>query len=148
MTASLQESLLTEENADALIADCQSLVEQELAAKSGASAAGIKVAYKAVTTFAPGYYHGIIGGILPALVAKLEPFWDDFVASGGSSFGDYLPKRGSEVAEALLSVTDERAAASDKKPVVKAYQVVRGGALKHVEAALPNLGALVQKYAA
>jgi hypothetical protein len=86
--------------------------------------------------------------MLPALVAKLEPFWADFAASGGSSFGDYLAKRGNEAAEALLSVTDERAAASDRKAVTKAYEAVRGGAVKHVEAALPNLGALVQKYAA
>jgi hypothetical protein len=148
MAASLQETLLTEENAGPLIADCQALVDQELARKSGASAAGIKVAYKAVTTFAPGYYQGIIGGILPPLVSKLEPFWADFTESGASSFGDHLAKRGNEVAEALLSVTDERAAVSDKKAVVKAYQAVRGSALTNVESALPNLGELVQKYAA
>jgi hypothetical protein len=148
MAASLQETLLTEDNAAPLIADCRALVEQELASKSGVSAAGIKVAYKAVTAFAPGYYQGIIGGILPPLVSRLEPFWADFTASGGSSFGDNLAKRGNEVAEALLSVTDERAAASDKKAVVKAYQAVRGSALTNVEAALPNLGALVQKYTA
>jgi hypothetical protein len=148
MTATLQQTLLTEENGAPLVADCQALVEQELASKSGVSATGIKVAYKAVTAFAPGYYQGVVGGMLPGMVAALEPFWADFAASGGSSFGDYLAKRGDEVAEALLSVTDEMAAASDKKSVVKAYGAVRGGAVKHVEAALPNLGALVQKYAA
>lgn len=148
MASSLQEALLTEENAAPLIADCRALVEQELARKSGAAATGIKVAYKAVTAFAPGYYQGIIGGLLPPLVSKLEPFWADFTESGGSSFGDHLAKRGSEVAEALLSVTDEKAAISDKKAVVKAYRAVRGSALTNVEAALPNLGGLVQKYAA
>ena len=31
--------------------------------------------------------------------------------------------------------------------VVKAYKSVRGSASKHIETALPNLGAMVQKYA-
>jgi hypothetical protein len=31
---------------------------------------------------------------------------------------------------------------------VKAYKTVRGSAVKHVKAALPALGALVQKYGA
>jgi hypothetical protein len=148
MTASLQETLLTEQNAAPLVADVQALVEQQLASKSGPSAVGIKVAYKAVTAFAPGYYQSIVGAMLPGIVARLEPFWSDFTASGGSSFGDYLAKRGDEVSQALLSVTDEMAGASDKKAVVKAYGAVRGGAVKHVEASLPSLGAVVQKYAA
>ena len=148
MTASLQEILITEQNWGPLVADDQALVEQELASKSGASAVAIKVAYKVVTAFAPGYYQGIVGAMLPEMAAQLEPFWADFTESGGSSFGDYLAKRGNEVAEALLSVTDGMAARSDKKAVIKAYGAVRGSAVKHVEAALPNLGVLVQKYAA
>jgi hypothetical protein len=32
--------------------------------------------------------------------------------------------------------------------ILKAYRAVRGGAAKHVVAALPNVGFLVQKYAA
>ena len=36
---------------------------------------------------------------------------------------------------------------SGRATVVKAYQMVRGGAGKNIEAALPALGAMVQKYA-
>jgi hypothetical protein len=82
------------------------------------------------------------------MVDKLEPYWAEFGASGGAAFGDYLAKRGREVAVALLSVTDARAAASGRPTVVKAYQAVRGGAAKHIEAALPQLGDVVHKYAA
>lgn len=39
------------------------------------------------------------------------------------------------------------AAKSDRAVILKAYQTVRGGAVKHVEAALPRLGEMVQKYA-
>ena len=52
-----------------------------------------------------------------------------------------------EVSESLLSVTDARAAASERPTIIKAYRSVRGNAAKHVTAALPAVGALVQKYA-
>ena len=148
MPATLQEMLLAPETKPQVVADCQALVEQELSTKSGVSGTAIKVAYKAVTAFAPGYYQSTVEIMLPDMAEKLEPFWADFSASGGSEFGDYLAKRGDEVAEALLTVTDAMAAASERPAIVKAYNAVRRGASKHIEAALPRLGALVQKYAA
>ena len=60
---------------------------------------------------------------------------------------DYLAKHAEEVSEALLSVTDARAAASNRPVIYKAYNTVRGGAAKHVQAALPAVGDLVHKYA-
>lgn len=145
--ATLSELVLTPENAPHLIADTKALVENELANK-GITAAPLKAAYKAVTTFAPGYEEEAITAMLPGIVYQLEPFWADFKTSGGAAFGDYLSKRGPEVAEALLAVTDDMAADSGRAAVVKAYKLVRGGAGKNIESALPALGALVQKYAA
>ena len=89
----------------------------------------------------------MVGKLLPRMVEELEPFWTDFNASGGADFGDYLAKRGDEVADAMLRVTDDRAAASDRPVIVKAYRSVRSGAAKHVKAALPQVGDLVLKYA-
>ena len=37
---------------------------------------------------------------------------------------------------------------SGRATIVKPYKTVRGSAVKHVKAALPALGALVQKYMA
>jgi hypothetical protein len=51
------------------------------------------------------------------------------------------------VSEALLSVTDEWAQKSERAPLRKAYSTVRPSGVKNVEAALPRLGALIQKYA-
>jgi hypothetical protein len=147
MTATLQEMLLAPAVHPQVVADCQTLVEQELASKSGISATGIKVAYKVVTTFASGYLRSSIAAMLPDMVSQLQPFWADFNLSGGSMFGDYLAKRSDEVTEALLAVTDHMAGESDRATIVKAYKAVRGGAGKNIEAALPNLGAMVQKYA-
>jgi len=143
--ATLQELLLTQENAPHLIADTKGLVNSELSSK-GITAAPLKGAYKAVTAFAPGYYEEAITAMLPGIVHQLEPYWADFQTSGGADFGDYLSKRPSEVSESLLAVTDDMAADSGRAAVVKAYKLVRGGAGKNIEAALPALGAMVQKY--
>lgn len=147
MAPTLQEMLLTPATEPQAVADTQALVDQELASKHGISATGLKVAYKGITAFAPGYYQNIIKILLPGWVDALQPYWADFGATGGSEFGDYLAKRPEEVAEALLAVTDAKGRESGRPTVVKLYNAVRGGATKHIEAALPNLGAMIQKYA-
>jgi hypothetical protein len=145
--ATLSDALLRPDVFPHVIADCQSLVDQEVSAKSGLSATAVKVAYKAVTSFAPGYYESALERMVPLFVDRLEPYWTNFLASGGGHFGDFLARRGEQVAESLLSVTDQLASTSHRAVVVKSYNAVRGGAAKNIEAALPNLGALIQKYA-
>lgn len=147
MPASLAQMLLGPNTLPQVVTDCQALVEHEISSKSGVSATAIKMAYKAVTTFAPGYYQNALTAMLPGFTEQLEPFWRDFLYSGGANFGDYLAKRGDEVAEALLVVTDRLAGTSNKPVIVRAYKTVRGGASKNIEAALPNLGDLIQRYA-
>ena len=147
MAATLHEMLLSPDVQPQVVADVQALVEQELANKGGISGTAVKVAYKAVTAFAPGYYQETIESMLPDMADKLQPFWADFTGSGGAEFGDYLSKRPEEVCEALLSVTDDMAARSQRPVIIKAYKAVRGGAAKNMEPALPSLGALIQKYA-
>jgi len=147
MAATLQEILLAPETRPQVTADCLRLIQQEVSAKSGVSGATVKLAYKTVRAFASGYLQSMVDTLLPDMIVKLEPFWAEFSASGASDFGDYLVKRSDEVSEALLSVTDARAQTSERPTILKAYRTVRGGAAKHVAAALPAVGALVQKYA-
>ena len=147
MAATLREILLAPDTQPTVIADCYLLIEQEVSDKSGVSGTAVKIAYKTVNTFLPGHVRYMVESLLPQMVDKLEPYWADFSASGAGDFGDYLVKRGDEVSESLLSVTDARAAASDRPTIIKAYRSVRGNAAKHVTAALPAVGALVQKYA-
>jgi len=147
MASTLHDILLAPDTQPAVVPDCLKLIEQEVAGKSGVSGTAVKLAYKTAKSFASGYLQSTVESLLPDLVDQLEPFWADYAASGASGFGDYLAKRGDEVSEALLSITDERAAGSGRAVIVKAYRAVRGSAAKHVTAALPAVGALVQKYA-
>jgi len=146
MAATLHDILLTPDVFPHVVDDCQQLIEQEVAGKSGISGTAVKLAYKTANAFARGYLHNIVETLLPDMVNQLEPYWADFTASGASDFGDYLVKHGDEVAQALLVVTDAKAKASQRPTIVKAYGAVRGGAAKHITTALPNVGSLVQKY--
>jgi hypothetical protein len=145
--ATLQQTLLTPENQPHVVDDCVTLIHDEVSSKSGISGTAVKLAYKTANTFASGYIHGMVETLAPEMVVKLEPFWADFTASGAGDFGDYLVKHDHEVSEALLSVTDAHAENSTRPTIQKAYRSIRGGASKHVTAALPALGAMVQKYA-
>jgi len=145
--ATLQETLLAPDVEPHVYTDVLALVDSELKSKSGMSGTAVKVAFKAITSFAPGYYQETVQSMIPGMTYELEPYWTDFQASGSADFGDYLAKRGDEVSASLLAVTDDMAHRSGRATVVKAYNAVRGGAGKHIEAALPNLGAMIQKYA-
>ena len=147
MTATLRETLLAPGIQPKVLDDCQTLIDQEVADKSGVSGAAVKLAYKTATSFAPGYFRRTLEDMLPQIVDKLEPYWADFSTSGSSEFGDYLHKRGQEVAEDLLSLTDQIAEVSKRPAITKAYRAVRGSASKNVQAALPRVGDLVMKYA-
>ena len=147
MAATLQEILLAPDTQPQVIDDCYALIQQKVSDLSGISGTAIKMAYKTVSTVFPGHIRFMVESLVPQLAERLNPYWTDFTASGGAEFGDYLAKRGDEVSEALIAVTDERAKASGRPVVVKAYNSVRGSATKHIQAALPDVGALVQKYA-
>lgn len=146
MAATLQEILLAPQIKPQVITDCEKLIDNEVSDMSGISGTAVKLAYKTVKTFSSGHVHYMVETLLPRMAEVLQPYWADFNADGGGSFGDYLAKREDEVGEALLSITDERGRNSSRPTIVKAYNTVRGGASKHVKAALPQVGALVQKY--
>jgi uncharacterized protein DUF6918 len=146
MAATLQEILLAPETQPQVIDDGYALIQQEVSDKGGISGTTIKIAYKTVSTVFPGHIRFMVESLMPAMIEKLEPYWVDFNASGGGVFGDYLSKRGDEVSQSLLEVTDERAKGSGRAVVVKAYNSVRDSGGKHIQAALPRLGELVTKY--
>src|SRR5215469_12602863 len=122
MAATLQEILLAPGTKPQVVDDCYALIQREVADKSGISGTALKLAYKTATTFAPGHVRHMVGTLLPRMAEELQPFWEDFSAAGGTDVGDYLAKRGDEVADALLKLTDDRASASGRPVIVKAYR--------------------------
>ncbi|NKS47560.1 hypothetical protein GS480_02240 [Rhodococcus hoagii] len=148
MVAALNDTLLDDARMPAVLADVQALVDAEVSDKKGASGLALKGGYGAVKKVGPSIVPDAVEGLLPAFVARLEPFWQDFGTSGESSFSAFLTARSDAVADALLGVTDERIERTDKGAIKKVYSTLRPSAKKHVIEALPRLGDLVQKHAA
>ncbi len=147
MAATLRDIMLAPDVQPKVIDDAMTLIDEQMSDKSGISGTAVKLAYKSVVSFSSGHVRYMVEQLTPAMLEKLEPYWAEFAASGGGVFGDFLAKRGEEVAESLLQITDARAATSGRAAIVKAYKAVRGSAAKNVQTALPDLGALIQKYA-
>ncbi|MDH6279009.1 DUF6918 family protein [Prescottella agglutinans] len=148
MVAALNDTLLDDARLPAVLADVEALVDAEVSDKKGASGLALKGGYSAVKKVGPSIVPDAIEGLLPEFVTRLEPFWQEFAASGEGSFSAFLTARSDAAADALLGVTDERIEGSDKGAIKKVYSTLRPSAKKHVIEALPRLGDLVQKHAA
>lgn len=144
--ATLPEALLNPDRRPQVVADLVSVIDAEVKDKKGIGGIAVKGGYAAVRKISPTIAASATDRMLPDFASALQPFWADF--SGTGDFGDYLAGRSGEVSDALLAVTDARAAATDREPLKRAYNGLRGKAKSHVEQALPRLGRVVQRHAA
>ncbi|MCP2277639.1 hypothetical protein AB0H49_14760 [Nocardia sp. NPDC050713] len=147
MVAALSESLLDDAKRSAFLADAKEVLDAEVSDKGGASGLAVKGGYAAVKKISPSIVPDALESLAPKLVEQLEPFWQEYKASGSGQFADLLVAKSDEVAEALLQVTDARAESSSRPALQKVYSSMRSSAKKNVIEALPRLGDLVQRHA-
>lgn len=148
MADTLKAILLDSSRRPAVVTDFQSLVDAEVADKSGVSGAVVKTGYAAVKKIKPGIIGSAVDSLLDEFAEALEPFYANHKAAGGGDFGAYLVANGDQAADALLSVTDARAEKSSRDSIKKVYSKLRPNGKKNVEEALPRLGQLIDKHAA
>lgn len=142
----LSDSLLKPETRPQLIRDCAQVLDQEVASKGGISGLAIKASYKIVKSLKPGMVTELIDGLIDDMVGNLEPLWADFQKTGGPSFEAFAVSQRGPVADALLKVTDDRAAKSSHGTLKGAYGKLRPTGKKNVEDAVPRLSAMVAKH--
>lgn len=147
MGQTLEEVLLDPARRPVVISDLQALVDQEVSAKRGVSGTVIKAGYAGVKKIKPGAIPHALDQLLGDFLGALQPYYADYRLSGGTDFGQYLAAR-PEAAEALLGVTDARAAETSSEAMRKAYSKLRPHGRRNVEEALPRLGALIDKHMA
>lgn len=148
MADTLKEILLDSSRRPAVVTDLETLVDEEVSDKGGVSGAVIKTGFAAVKKIKPGIIGSAVDSLLDDFAAALEPFYADYRAQGGADFGAFLSGRGDQAADALLGVTDARAAKSSRDSIKKVYEKLRPNGKKNVEEALPRLGKLIDKHAA
>jgi hypothetical protein len=143
----LNDVLKDEGQRSAIIDDVVRLIDGEVGKQKGISGIAVKAGYKLVQGVKPGFVRNVVQSLLPEFAAALEPARQSAVANG-QSISSYFRANSSQIAEALLAVTDGRAQRSEHGSVKGAYTKLRGSARKNVEAAVPGLGAIVEKYTA
>jgi hypothetical protein len=142
----LKESLLAETQRPLVLTDCEKVIDEEVASKSGLGGIAVKAAFGMVKAVKPGIIRESVNALLDEFVEKMEPFYADFTSKGTGTFESYFTARSSEVADALLGVTDARARKSSHGTLKKAYETLRPKGKQHVEAALPRLARMVSKH--
>jgi hypothetical protein len=144
--ATLASLLLTEEQRPQLVQDCCDLIDSEVRRKKGFKGTIIKGAYKTVKTLKRGFVSGVVDALLNDWVDQLEPHYASHVSNGGGPFADYVSTHRDDVAESLLSVTDERAKVTKHKRAKGLYLKLRPSAKSNVGDAVPRLAEVVDRY--
>lgn len=143
----LKETLLTPAKRAQVVQDTVRLIDDEVKSKGGLVGLAVKAAYGMVNKLKPSIISETVDGLLDRFVDRLEPFFASWSSAGKTdSFERFLVGQKNQVANALLSVTDDRARVVQNATLRKAYESLRPQGEKHVEAAIPGLGRLLSKY--
>jgi hypothetical protein len=142
----LKEALTSESKKDAVVNDCVALIDAEVADKGGLSGLAIKAGYKAVQGIKPGFVRQVVVDLLPEFATALTPIYDE-ARTAGHGVRKHFESNTGRVADALLTITDEKAKRSKSGMVRGTYEKLRGSAKKNVEAAVPRLAAMIEKHA-
>lgn len=144
--ASLPSLLLDDARRAQVIKDCVALIDEEVRNKSGFSGIAVKGAYAIVKKIKPSIVEEVVDKLVEPFAQNVDPFYQEWAGAKAGSFADFLNGRANQVANALLAITDERAQKSDNRTMRSAYERLRPTGVKHVETAVPAIGALLQKY--
>lgn len=144
--ATLAEVLTSDAKKAAVVDDCCTLIDEEVADKGGLSGLAIKAGYSAVKGIKPGFIKHVVSDLLPEFAKVLDPVYAESKSSN-QPVSAFFNSNSGRVADALLSITDAKAQRSKSGMVKGTYDKLRGTAKKNVEAAVPRLGKLVERHA-
>ncbi len=96
----LSEALTSPTKKAAVVADCCSLVDEEVRDKGGLSGLAVKAGYAAIKGVKPGFVAEVVDKLLPEFAANLDPIWQEGKAKGDAAA--YLTSNKSRAADALL----------------------------------------------
>ncbi|HVJ15919.1 MAG TPA: hypothetical protein VM686_10760 [Polyangiaceae bacterium] len=144
---SLREQLGAGEKRDRLIEDGLKVLDDEVADKGGISGLAVKGAYKVVKSIKPGFLKEVVDHLLDDFLESLNPIYQE-AAEQKKLASRHLVDNSGRAADALLAVTDKRAAKAQRAVIKSTYEKLRPMAKKQVEAAAPRMGQLLDRHAA
>lgn len=144
--STLKERLGSGDTRKLVIDEACLVLDAEVADKSGLSGMAVKAAFSVIKGVKPGFIRQAVDHLLNDFLDAIEPLHREAVEKGVKP-GEHLRAQSDRVAEALLAVTDEKAKRAENPVVLKTYEKLRPSAKKHVEAAMPRVGKLLDKFA-
>lgn len=145
MDTTLRDALLRTPTRGKVVTDLDQAVAAQVKATSGLSGAAARTGYQVAQKVRPGFIASALDGLLPEFAAALQPWWEEYPGHGG--FGRHLAQDGPAAADALLAITDGRAASTERTALRKAYRSLRPKAAVLVEDALPRVGDVIERHA-
>ncbi len=144
--STLSEALGSDSRKSVVVDDCLALIDAEVSDKGGLTGLAIKAGYKTIQGVKPGFVRQVVIDLLPEFANALDPLYQE-AKSAGRNVREYLSANANRAADALLTITDEKAQRSRSGMVKGTYEKLRGSAKKNVEAAVPRLAAMIEKHA-
>jgi hypothetical protein len=144
--STLSEALGSDSRKSVVVDDCLALIDAEVSDKGGLTGLAIKAGYRTIQGVKPGFVRQVVIDLLPEFANALDPLYQEAKGSG-RNVKDYLKANANRAADALLTITDEKANRSRSGMVKGTYEKLRGSAKKNVEAAVPRLAAMIEKHA-
>jgi hypothetical protein len=130
-----------------VIDDACRVLDDEVADKGGISGLAIKGAFTVVKNVKPGFIREVVDALLDDFLKCLDPLYQEALTKGARP-GAHLQANAGRMADALLGITDARAARAQRAVIKSTYDKLRPTAKKHVEAAAPRLAALLDRHTA
>nr|HEX4313583.1 hypothetical protein [Kofleriaceae bacterium] len=141
MAPTLVEQLAKDPVRPHVIEECCELIDAQVKQKGFV----MKTAYSTIKALKKRFIPEVVDAMLDDWLGKIQPHYEKWQQQPGTKFSDYIIARSDEVAEALLSVTDERAEHTSHGTAKKMYHRMRESAKKNVVEAIPDLSRLIEK---
>ena len=144
MSGTLVDQLGKEPRRPAVIEDCVALIDAQVKQKGFM----VKSAYAVIKGIKKKFVPEVVDSLLDEWLGKIQPHYDKWAAAKSTSLSDFMVARSDDVAEDLLSVTDQRAEKTTHTTAKKMYLKMRDGAKKDVVSAIPDLAKMLEKHLA
>lgn len=139
----LTDILLAQATHTETIESVVTLIEQQVASRSGLKGMGLKTGLKMAKTVKPDILKRAVKRLLPDFAEALEPMWAK-AESVQMTFAAYVRDNTDEAAAALLAVADDRI--GQASPAFQSiYRRMRSSAESEVREAVPALAGLIQQ---
>ncbi len=148
MSGTLVEQLGKEPRRPHVIEDCVALIDHQVKQKGFV----VKSAYAVIKGIKKKFIPEVVDALLDEWLGKIQPHYDKWAAGRSqppaTSLSDFMVARSDDIAEDLLSVTDERAEKTSHTTAKKMYLKMRDGAKRDVVGAIPDLAKMLEKHLA